>query len=126
MSQNTKNYQQNILEKFNKRKNVILFLDNFEDNEENNIKYIKQINGIIPTSKSPIIILTNNLYLLSNNLVFGNSAFQSRYIPYQIENEGISHKELPLHCIQYHPEAGPGPNDTRSIFDEFNQMMEDY
>ena len=40
--------------------------------------------------------------------------------------EGISHKELPLHCIQYHPEAGPGPNDTRSIFDEFNQMMDDY
>ena len=40
--------------------------------------------------------------------------------------EGISHKELPLHCIQYHPEAGPGPNDTRSIFDEFNEMMDDY
>ena len=89
----SKNYQQNILEKFNKRKNVILFLDNFEDNEESNIKYINQINGIIPTSKSPIIILTNNLYLLSNNLIFGNSTFQSRYIPYQIENEGISQKE---------------------------------
>ena len=40
--------------------------------------------------------------------------------------EGISHKELPMQCIQYHPEAGPGPNDTRGIFDEFNQMMEDY
>jgi carbamoyl-phosphate synthase small subunit len=40
--------------------------------------------------------------------------------------EGISHKELPLHCIQYHPEAGPGPNDTTHIFDEFNQMMDDY
>ena len=40
--------------------------------------------------------------------------------------EGISHKELPLKCIQYHPEAGPGPNDTRSIFDEFSQMMDDY
>ena len=40
--------------------------------------------------------------------------------------EGISHKELPMRCIQYHPEAGPGPNDTRNIFDEFNQMMDDY
>jgi len=40
--------------------------------------------------------------------------------------EGISHKELPLHCIQYHPEAGPGPNDTTYIFDEFKQMMDDY
>ncbi len=40
--------------------------------------------------------------------------------------EGLSHKELPLKTIQYHPEASPGPNDTRSIFDEFNQMMDDY
>ena len=40
--------------------------------------------------------------------------------------EGISHKELPLHCIQYHPEAGPGPNDKRHIFDIFDEMMDDY
>lgn len=40
--------------------------------------------------------------------------------------EGLSHKELPLHTIQYHPEAGPGPNDTRYIFDKFNDMMDDY
>lgn len=40
--------------------------------------------------------------------------------------EGLSHKELPLKTIQYHPEASPGPNDTRSIFNEFNQMMDDY
>lgn len=40
--------------------------------------------------------------------------------------EGFSHKELPLHCVQYHPEAGPGPNDTSFIFDEFKQMMDDY
>lgn len=40
--------------------------------------------------------------------------------------EGFSHNELPLHTIQYHPEAGPGPNDTRDIFDKFYQMVEDY
>lgn len=40
--------------------------------------------------------------------------------------EGLSHKELPLKTIQYHPEASPGPNDTRSIFEEFIQMMDDY
>lgn len=40
--------------------------------------------------------------------------------------EGLSHKELPLKTIQYHPEASPGPNDTNWIFDEFNQMMNDY
>ena len=81
-----KNYEQNILEKFNKRKNVILFVDTFEETEEN-IKYINQINSIIPNSKSPIIILTNNLSL------FNNYNLQEKYIPYQIENEGIYKKE---------------------------------
>lgn len=40
--------------------------------------------------------------------------------------EGVSHKELPLYCIQYHPEATPGPNDTRFVFDEFKKMMDEY
>ncbi|MCC7553589.1 MAG: glutamine-hydrolyzing carbamoyl-phosphate synthase small subunit [Methanobacteriaceae archaeon] len=40
--------------------------------------------------------------------------------------EGISHKELPLFCIQYHPEAGPGPNDTGFIFDDFVKEMDGY
>lgn len=86
------NYQQNILEKFNKRRNVILFVDNFEKNEDN-VKYINQINTIIPTSKSPIIILTNNLSLFTDNQIIGSTSFQNRYIPHQIENEGIKQKE---------------------------------
>ena len=86
------NYQQNILEKFNKRRNVILFVDTFEKNEDN-IKYINQINTMIPTSKSPIIILTNNLSFFTDNLVIGSTSFQTRYFPYQIENEGIEQKE---------------------------------
>lgn len=40
--------------------------------------------------------------------------------------EGLKHNELPLKTIQYHPEAGPGPNDTGFIFDEFIQMMDEY
>ena len=86
------NYQQNILEKFNKRQNLILFVDNFEENEDN-IKYINQINSLIPNSRSPIIILTNNLSLFTNNLIIGNKSFQTRYIPYQIINEGVIQKE---------------------------------
>jgi hypothetical protein len=86
------NYQQNILEKYNKRRNVILFVDNFENNEDN-VKYINQINSIIPTSKSPIIILTNNLSFFIDNVNIGNTGFQTRYIPSQIENEGIKQKE---------------------------------
>lgn len=32
---------------------------------------------------------------------------------------GFSHRRLPVHAVQYHPEAGPGPNDATSFFDDF-------
>jgi carbamoyl-phosphate synthase small subunit len=34
-------------------------------------------------------------------------------------NEGIAHKEKPWRSVQFHPEATPGPTDTRWIFDRF-------
>jgi carbamoyl-phosphate synthase small subunit len=37
--------------------------------------------------------------------------------------EGLRHRELPLFCVQYHPEAGPGPHDAGYLFDQFIRMM---
>lgn len=33
--------------------------------------------------------------------------------------EGLKHKRLNCVSIQYHPEASPGPNDTKFLFDDF-------
>jgi carbamoyl-phosphate synthase small subunit len=38
--------------------------------------------------------------------------------------EGLKHSTLPIFTIQYHPEASPGPNDSRLFFAEFVRSME--
>ncbi|HUI29812.1 MAG TPA: glutamine-hydrolyzing carbamoyl-phosphate synthase small subunit [Candidatus Acidoferrales bacterium] len=38
--------------------------------------------------------------------------------------EGFRHRSLPLFCVQYHPEASPGPHDSDYLFDNFMSIME--
>jgi carbamoyl-phosphate synthase small subunit len=40
-------------------------------------------------------------------------------------NEGMRHRSLPLFSVQYHPEASPGPHDSRYLFNQFIDLMKD-
>jgi carbamoyl-phosphate synthase small subunit len=37
--------------------------------------------------------------------------------------EGMRHKTKPICCVQYHPEASPGPHDSTPLFKEFRAMI---
>lgn len=39
-------------------------------------------------------------------------------------NEGMRHRSLPLFSVQYHPEASPGPHDSRYLFNRFVELMQ--
>jgi carbamoyl-phosphate synthase small subunit len=38
--------------------------------------------------------------------------------------EGMRHKKKKIYCVQYHPEASPGPHDSTALFAQFRGMIE--
>jgi len=36
---------------------------------------------------------------------------------------GMKMKNKPVMSVQYHPEAGPGPNDSKYLFEKFIEMI---
>lgn len=86
-------------------------------------------------SNQPVKSLeTGKVYITSQNHGFAISAESLEKTPLEVSHinlndntvEGIHHKELPLLCVQYHPEAGPGSNDTSWIFDDFVKTMKEF
>ena len=39
--------------------------------------------------------------------------------------EGFRHRRYPAFCVQYHPEAAPGPHDSHYLFQDFVKLMEE-
>jgi carbamoyl-phosphate synthase small subunit len=40
--------------------------------------------------------------------------------------EGFRHRSHPVFCVQYHPEAAPGPHDSLYLFEDFMKLMADF
>ncbi len=40
--------------------------------------------------------------------------------------EGFRHRREPVFCVQYHPEAAPGPHDSLYLFDDFVKLMAEF
>jgi carbamoyl-phosphate synthase small subunit len=40
--------------------------------------------------------------------------------------EGFRHRNEPVFCVQYHPEAAPGPHDSHYLFDDFMKLIKDF
>jgi carbamoyl-phosphate synthase small subunit len=38
--------------------------------------------------------------------------------------EGMHHKHKPIFCVQYHPEASPGPHDSTPLFAQFRALVQ--
>ncbi|NLF40674.1 glutamine-hydrolyzing carbamoyl-phosphate synthase small subunit [bacterium] len=38
-------------------------------------------------------------------------------------SEGLRHRKHPIFCVQYHPEAAPGPHDPFYLFNQFVDLM---
>ncbi|BAT71088.1 carbamoyl-phosphate synthase small subunit [Thermosulfidibacter takaii ABI70S6] len=40
--------------------------------------------------------------------------------------EGLRHKGIPAFSVQFHPEASPGPHDSRNVFNRFVRLIEEF
>lgn len=75
----------------------------------------------------------NRVHISSQNHGFAVDEESLKGLPLEITHravnddtvEGLCHRELPIFTVQYHPEASPGPEDNRYLFEQFRSMLEE-
>ncbi len=68
------------------------------------------------------ITAQNHNYCVDIQSLKGQAVLTHRNL-YDGTEEGMRHVEFPIYSVQFHPEAGPGPHDARTIFQEFRQLL---
>ncbi len=71
---------------------------------------------------------TKRCYITTQNHGFAVGTLPSEFSPWFVNandgsNEGMRHLEYPFLSVQFHPEAAPGPMDTKWIFDYFLERV---
>jgi carbamoyl-phosphate synthase small subunit len=75
------------------------------------------------STKRVEITSQNHNYCVDINSLHGQVILTHKNL-YDGTEEGMSHTELPIFSVQYHPEAGPGPSDSVHLFKRFREMIE--
>ncbi|MBE2255339.1 MAG: glutamine-hydrolyzing carbamoyl-phosphate synthase small subunit [Ignavibacteria bacterium] len=68
----------------------------------------------------------NHGFAVDENSLDKNVVDLSHTNLYDGTNEGLKHKKFPVMSVQYHPEAAPGPNDSKYLFTEFMKIVDEY
>ena len=76
-------------------------------------------------------LLTGKVEITSQNHGFAVDAAKLADTPLELTHvnlndqtvEGFRHRERPAFAVQYHPEASPGPHDSRYLFWRFREMI---
>lgn len=76
----------------------------------------------LDTGKVEITSQNHNYCVDINSL--GGQAVMTHKNLYDGTEEGMRHAEFDMFSVQYHPEAGPGPNDSIYLFKRFREMLE--
>lgn len=71
------------------------------------------------------ITAQNHNYAISNESLEGNEDWEMTWVNlYDHTVEGMRHKHLPINCIQFHPEASPGPREANEkVFEDFYKTV---
>ena len=78
----------------------------------------------LETQKVEITCQNHGFEVLSNTLP--SELIETHISLFDKTNEGIKHNSLPIFSVQYHPEASPGPHDSKYLFDQFYNNVKDY